>query len=393
MAVLVLFGPLMGFGNRRLPLGFRHFTATGTIFLFVGMLIGHAGFQLLTDDVLAKMGPLLEILLGWLGFLYGSSFEIRQMRRFPFGFYRAALFESALTLAVVAASAWIILPRLLGHFETYDLILPVSLLLGICAAGTAPAGLFLLASEKNLKAEDLDLLKFFTAVDDALPIVFLGLLYAFSRPSGFEGSLPLAGWQWLCVVVGLGIITGLLAHRLFPKKGDVRENTLVLLGVVALGSGAAAVVGGSALFTCAVAGFVFANISTRKESAYGVLAHREHALYAVFLLIAGAVFRPRWDLVYIIIPGYVLLRAGTKIFGTFLGSRLFLRGVPSSPLLGAGLIFDGGLVLAIAVTFARTHSHQLVDVAMTTVVLAVIVNELIAPALTMAFLGEKKTVD
>ena len=46
--------------------------------------------------------------------------------------------------------------------------------LGICAAGTAPAGVFLLERDRRIARSDLRALKFFSAVDDLPAILALG---------------------------------------------------------------------------------------------------------------------------------------------------------------------------------------------------------------------------
>ncbi len=385
-AALVVAGPRLGFGNRRLPAGLRLLSGTGTLFIVIGALIGPAFLGIVSREDVRGFGPVIDVCLGWLGFLFGSHFEVRRMMRFPLRLYGAAMWESAFTMALVGAAAWFALPALAGDGFPAGMAGPVSMLLAICAGGTAPAGLFLMSAEKDLDHAEAHVLKFISAMDDLLPMLFIGILYAFYRPESAAGAVDLPGWVWLPATAGLGVVLGIVGHRLFPKSGDVRENSLVLMGVVAVGGGAASLIGASALFCCAVAGFVFANLSTRKESAYGLLAEREHTLYAVFLLTAGLMLEPRWDMLYIILPSYVLLRAAGKVAGLYSAGILLLPRPGLPPLAGGAMLFDGGIVLAVAVAFQRTHGSDLTQTALTAVVLGVIINELIAPAAASAVL-------
>jgi hypothetical protein len=230
-------------------------------------------------------------------------------------------------------------------------------------------------------------LRFFSAVDDLPSLVLLGLMGALFHPSMGQG---LAWGGWLALTLGLGAGLGLVAHWLFPASEERRESTLILLGIIALGAGSAALLRVSPLFVTVLSGMVFANLSSRKESAYGVLAEHEHSLYAVFLLVAGMIFRFDWTLLAVLVPAYLVVRGLAKVVGGYLGWRLFLWPSNIHPLIGAGLLFQGGMALAIAVSFERAQGADLALQVTTTLVLAVVINELLGPFLAGVVLGRRR---
>lgn len=390
LGALALAGARWGFGRRRLPGWLQPLVRTGTVFIFFGALIGPQGMGALSREALGQLDPVLVIGLGWVGFLFGTHFEWRRLRRLPGTLLAAGMVEAVVTCAVVGLAAW----GLLGWWAAGALSpaqrLAAAAVLAICAAGTAPAGLFQLGPERRLSSRHVQTLRILAAVDDVPALVLLGLMNAVLHPAA-PGETALGPLHWLFLSVAFGLGLGWVAHLLFPREDDLRHSTLVLLGIVALGAGGAMLWRLSPLFCTALAGTTFANLSPRKESAYGLLARNEHTLYAVFLLVAGMLFQFDWTALLALLPAYWALRAGGKLAGAALGWRLLPERRRLRPWLGAGLLFQGGLALAIAVSFEHTHGAALAHQVTTTIVMAVVVNELTAPLVTGWALGERPT--
>lgn len=387
LVVLVLLGSRWGFGNPRLPGLLRPVADTGLVFLFAGAIIGPQGLGWLSRDMLQQLSPVVVIGLGWIGFLFGSHFEVRLLRRYPAASYGAAFLQSVVTLLAVAGAAWWVLGALLAPEMAAHDRAAAALILGICAAGTAPAGVFQLPRGRGYEGADVTTMRFFSAVDDIPALLALGLMNALLHPTA---QTWLAGWPWFAITLGLGVGLGLVAHWLFPSTASVQDNSLILLGVIALGAGGAAMLRVTPLLVLAIAGFVFANLSPRSERAYGLLSGREHDLYSVFLLVAGTLFLFDWRGIYLLVPLFVLVRVAGKVTGGWLGRRLFMPGARVSPLIGMGLLFQGGLALALAVSFERTHESLLTHHVATTIVLAVLVNEVVGPLLAQLTLAGRR---
>jgi LPXTG-motif cell wall-anchored protein len=198
------------------------------------------------------------------------------------------------------------------------------------------------------------------------------------------GVSALSSWERLLLAIGVGLLLGAGTHWLLPRTGDVRHNSLILLGMAALGAGSAALLKLSGLFVSIIAGMVFANLSPRKEDVYGLMAAREHTLYAVFLLIGGSMFRfESVRVLWVLVPLYVLARGVGKVLGGALGRQLFLRESRFSRRVGAGLLFQGGMPLVFAVQFEHALGLSPDFLVMTTFVMAVLVNDLIATPLAV----------
>jgi len=388
VAVVLLAGSRLGFGNRRLPAILAPLANTGAVFILVGAVIGPSGTNLFSVGFLAQFNPLFVIGLGWIGFLYGSHLEWRLLRRYPVGLYGAALLEATITFAVVALSSWWILSRWMGLNPMAVDTQLAALMLGICASGTAPAGIFQISS-RHVAHHELNIIRFFAAVDDLPALFLLGAMDAFFHPASLVGPwwVPIG---WLLFSIALGIGGGIVTHWVFPKEEDFRHNDLVLLGMISLLAGAAEYFHLSPLLVTALAGATFANISPRKESAYGLLAQREHILYAIFLLMAGILLRLDWSHIYLLVPGFILLRGFGKITGGLTGWFLLLDRKNLHPMIGSGLLFQGGMTLAMAVNFEQIHGNPLAPQVATTVVVAVVVNDWLGPVVANRALRKRR---
>ncbi|MDH4246234.1 MAG: cation:proton antiporter [Deltaproteobacteria bacterium] len=382
LSVLVLAGARWGFGRQQLPPVLQPLADSGIGFIALGVLIGPQGAALITGDTLRQMAPMLVIALGWIGFLFGAHLELRLLRRYPQGLYAAGFTAAMATAALVALVVWWVLETLQVGMEVNRI--PAAVAMGLCAAGTAPAGVFRF-TQRTLRQADRNAMQFISATDDLPPLVLLAISSMFLPLSG---AFPSHGgaWGWLALSLGLGVALGLATHWLFPKADNIRENSLILLGIVSLGAGASALLHISPIVVTVLGGAVFANLSPRKESAYGLLAQREHSLYAVFLLVAGMELLFDWGTLALITPAYVLARGLGKVLGGWMGWRLFLSKTPVSPLIGTGLLFQGGMAVAMAVGFQQASHAYLADLVASVVLASVLVNDLLAPFLARWFL-------
>lgn len=381
VAALVVAGLLvskLGFERRRLPRGVELLLGTGTPFVFVGFAIGPSGLHVVSADFFEQLEPIVILGFGWIGFLYGTHFELRRLRRFRRGLYLGAFTESLVVLGVVAGAAWGALPYLVEAL-TEPARLAVSAGLGICAAGTAPAGIFALLGGGGVRRADVDVLQFFAAMDDLPPVVLLGLGFAVLAPSAAFSDAALLAFL---AAIALGAVLGLLSHWFLPGSRELRKHAFVIiLGMASLCAGAATMLGLSPLFVAVVGGAVFANLSPRKEDIYGLMARRESTLYAVFLIVAGSQMRLEASpLMLVMVPAYVIVRAAAKVLGARLG--VLVAGQPGThPWLGLGLLFQGGLGLVIAVQLDHWGGVPGSRLFLTIVALAVVLNDLLGAPL------------
>ena len=72
IVVIAVVGSRLTFLNRRLPLGFRNIIFTGIEYIFIGVLLGQMGLNIIDSTSLNNLEPMLVFGLSIIGFLFGG---------------------------------------------------------------------------------------------------------------------------------------------------------------------------------------------------------------------------------------------------------------------------------------------------------------------------------
>jgi len=390
LILLALLGSRLSFSTKRVPQGPRLLFRTGTHFLVLGFLLGPSGLALLSAESMVGLSPFLALGLGWVGFHFGLQFERESLAHFPWHYHVLAAGQAVLTFGLFLGGGYGAL-RLMG---LADDVSPV-LLVGAAAAAsvTTPAGIAMVSSNFLVRGNVRDLLFFIGSVDAVVGVIALQVTYALFRPAtaaadpGELSQVALAG-----VAVGLGVVLGIIFVWLVRRRPAPEELVLYVLGISALAAGLALQWALSPLFVSVVMGAVVANWVRDRRRVFGLLQRWEKPVYLSFLLLSGALLRTPSLLLIALALGYTLLRAASKVVGTgaLVSVIPFRFDVPHR--LGLGLIPQGGISLAMAVSGVLTYSGLEVRGAaaegalFTIVVLGVMLSELVGPFLTVQLL-------
>lgn len=395
--LLAFLGSRWTFTRLRLPLAAQHIYLTGTEYILIGVCLGPALLDVLDSATLRGLSPVLNLALGWVGLMFGAQLELRQVARFPAQNLMVALVQGLSTLGLCAA-AFLVIPGWLPPGAS----VPVpgalhggpaihALALGALAVPTAQSSLALIEQELEIRQAPLmQLLRYVAGIDALLGLLAFGALFAFSHhasPLGVPHVIPL---QILLFALGLGLITGLILHVLTRLQCPQEELMLFTVGAVVFSAGAAAFLKLSPLFVTLAAGLLVANVRGQKERIVRALVVLEKPFYLVLLLMGGALVLPSsWlsrSLLFALV--YVATRLLGKLAGGLLASRMFRHPTPLSPWLGLGLTSQGGMAVAMVISFHQAFSGPAAQVILVMALAAVIVNELFSPALARRVLPE-----
>jgi len=390
--LLAFLGSRWTFTRVRLPLAARHIYLTGTEYILIGLCLGAALLDLLDAPTLRGLSPVLNLALGWVGLLFGIQLELRQIKRFPAQHLQVALTQGLVT-GLVCAGGFLLLPNWIPPLPAAPPLpgtlqastTTAALILAALAVPTAQSSLALIEQELGARQSPvMQILRYVAGMDALLGLLALGVLFALSHEASPLGLPPrLVPLQILGLAVGLGLLTGLVLHVLTRLQCPQEELLLYTVGLVVFCAGAAAFLKLSPLFVTMVAGLLIANLRGQKERIGRVLVSLEKPLYLVLLLMAGARVMPAFWIGQGLALGlaYAALRALGKLCGGLLASRLFRAPERLSPWLGLGLVSQGGMAVAMVVSFHQAFFGPAADAILVMVLLAVIVNELCSPAL------------
>jgi hypothetical protein len=80
IVAIAVIGSRLTFLNRKLPLGFRNIIFTGIEYIFIGVLLGRMGLNLIDAKSLNNFEPFLIFALSWIGFLFGLQFKFSTIK-------------------------------------------------------------------------------------------------------------------------------------------------------------------------------------------------------------------------------------------------------------------------------------------------------------------------
>ena len=390
LIVVALLGARTSFSTKRVPPGPRLLLRTGTHFLLVGFLLGPAGLGLLTPEATRGLFPFLALGLGWVGFHFGLQLERGSLRLFPASYLALAFGQAVLTFALFAGGTLLVC-TLVG--VEGDLLVLLVLLASCPAAITTPAGIAMISANFDVKGRIRDLLFFVASLDAVVGIVALQVTYSLFRTEAIAAGVTGAGGLgWVAAALGLGMACAIVFLWLVRPRPTAEELVLYLLGISAFSAGAALQWGLSPLFVGVTMGAVVSNLGPAGRRALPLLERWEKTVYVTFLLLAGALLQfPSW----LVLPaalGYATLRFGAKVLGTAVMVRVLPFRFEIPRRLGLGLIPQGGISIALAVSAMILYPElpiQGVDAEpwlFSVVVVGVMVSELAAPWLAMSVL-------
>ncbi|GMR12763.1 MAG: hypothetical protein BMS9Abin29_0956 [Gemmatimonadota bacterium] len=390
LILLALLGAKLSFSTAHVPPGPRLLLKTGIHFVLLGFVLGPAGLELVSAEALGQLSPLLVLGLGWVGLLFGMQLDRDTLGQFPRSFHILTLVQAGLAFLFFAGVGLIGLEMIGRSTE-------VTRLMVWGAAATAclstPAGIAIVSSNFLVRGNMRRLLFFVASLDAVVGIVALQVIYSLFHPTargqGF-GDVPAVGW--IVVGLGLGTLCGILFLWLTRRRPDGEELVLFLMGGAAFAAGAAMQLQLSPLFVSVVMGAVIANLAPGHKRVFRSLERWEKPIYVILLIMAGALLRFPTLWVLPLAGAYVVLRVGAKVAGGSIAVKMISLPFPPPKRLGLGLMPQGGISLALAVSLMLTFRGidvdglDAMDTLFSIVLIGVVASELAGPFFTTAAL-------
>ncbi len=351
-----------------------------TGYLFVGMLIGPTGLNLITAENREALQFLSEVALGLILFSIGAIFRARMVRL-------VGRRVAAITVAETAGAFLLVTAGMLA----LQVPVPAALLLGVIAMETAPATTLMVLHEYDARGPLTETLLALVAFNNMIVLMAFGVVGAalsFGQGSATaigSGSLyaSFAGLAWSVLgSVALGVVLGLVLDAWADRVRESGEIMILAVGVVLVAVGGSRWLGLSPLFATLALGATTVNASHRSEELVSALGQADPPMYAAFFVLAGAELKPE-VLRSIGVLGlvFVALRIAGKMIGAYLAAAR--TSLPVVVRRHIGLCLVSSSSLAIGLTIQLREEFPLYAERITGIVLAaVIVFEVVGPLLT-----------
>ena len=368
-----------------------------TAYLVAGLLLGPfclgalkvPGLGFNSFEQVEALSIITQTALGFIAFTIGNEFRLGQLKAMGSSAIIIGILQAVITTAVVDVILIVL------HLLFPSVIsLPCAIILGAIASATAPAATLMVIRQYKADGPLTRLLMLVVAIDDAV-----GLLL-FSASFGIATALSNGEVSVLGVVVepileivlslALGGAMGWLLNWVEQFFHSRSKRMTISVAFVLLTVGASMLkfhigpvhCGFSLLLVCMMTGTVFCNICDTSEELMDRVDGWMMPLNILFFVISGAeldlkiLANPVTILVGVI---YIVARSAGKYYGSMCSCRLTKKSKPITDNLGITLLPQAGVALGMALTAASLPNG---DLTRNVVLFAVLIYELVGPALT-----------
>ncbi len=221
-------------------------------------------------------------------------------------------------------------------------------------------------------------------MSDLLAIAVFGLLFCVFHTGPTAIERPVSPTEWAVITMGLGLGLGGTFTLLLGDDHHPNSRFLALVGLIAFASGAAFFLHLSLLLVNLVLGAVLVNLVRREWDLGKTLETTHKPMTLILLVFAGALWTPPEALGHSLgLAGAVVdLRVLSKLVGGWLGAV----GTPLRGDVARGLLAQGEVAVAMAISLRLVYEGPAVDTAYTAILASVVLSEFAAPHLLKGLL-------
>jgi hypothetical protein len=372
-------------------LGVTVLLSSGLPFLLLGFILSLPSVGILSAAALAHLSPAFEFGLGWIGFVVGLQFDVRRLDALPRALGRVIVAESMVPMLTTTLFCTAAFAAITDLAQLDRGILRDALVLAACAAPSAAVSVPFLSRRVGEQAATL--LREVTLIDEIACLLVLGVCAVVFRPATRGSHWPLPGAAWLLMTLGLGGVSGILTYLLIRGASNRTEEMALLIGSVAMSAGMAGHLGLSQLVIGAIAGALLCNLPLHDAAGLRhTLEQVERPLYLVFMLVAGAYWRPGDWQGWVLGPVFVAARLLGKYLGGVVALRAGPSGLPSARETTLALMPQSPIAVVAIVAAATLYGHDEPRLrwATTGVIVGGVLTELVVRLLQAAPTGEER---
>lgn len=370
----------------------RYAVLSGAEYLLVGVLVGPVvAPQLITDEIMHQIQPLVSLLLGLIGFTVG-------MRASRVGAGGPAVTVGALSsvgVVLCVGALFIVVGDLLGvrpghelpHYrialfalgpwqlglELSDAQLWLGLAVGGSAAIASPTVIERVSAQLQVRGPSSALLSTLAETSQWVGVLALGTALALARARDPLGDAGLGLGEWALLGLLFGVLCGVLFSFFIGREQDPQRLFLATVGGVIFASGVGTALQISPLFVTLIAGVTVSLTSAHADSVRHEIDRLTHPLFVMTMLLAGAMWRPPEHPWLWLLP---FVFAFTRLFGRALFLGVFGPVlIETPPRIAQGLLAQGTASIAVALDFSQRFPN-FAPLVLSTVLGAALVNEI-----------------
>ena len=369
-----------------------------TAYLVAGILVGPyflgalgvPGLGFISMENVHEFSIVCDVALGFIAFSIGNEFRLSHLKKIGRQAAIVGIFQAVATTLVVD------LTLIALHFAIpHVLSIEGAIILGAIASATAPAATLMVVKQYKAKGPVTDMLLPVVALDDAVGLVIFAISFGIARAmnAGQVDIISVIVEPVAEVVVSLllGSVMGVAFHiceRFFHSNSKrISVSIGFVLLTIALSQLDFHILGVhiafSSLLTCMMLGTIFCNICDFSEELMERVDRWTAPLFVLFFVISGAELEMSvFGNLLMVLVGvvYIIARCVGKYSGAYFSAKISKCDEKIVKYLGITLFPQAGVALGMAMK--AKEFGEIGEMVATITLFAVLVYELVGPALT-----------
>lgn len=352
--------------------------AAGSEWLLLGFILGGGVLGVVDRALSTEVEPVVYIAIGWVALVLGVDYAVVRGRRLRAARMIAGLAIGVLTMAAVAATAWLLAPLGGMRFEGRDRwVLAIGL--GAVASETACDAVRWVAARHGAVGRLSVLLDDLAQAKDALCIVVAGAAICLHPSFDLARRLPDGGPTLLAIVIAVGALIGLMATMMLSRETRTEQTWGLLVGTVMLAAGTTGLLRLPVITALFTVGLVVGIVSRHRDRIATFVEPTRRGALLPILLLAGARLDPHLLVERTLILGGVLAARTTLLFLVGLVLAPVGRAGANAALVGPAMLPAGPLSVTIGLSFALVFPGEFGDVVLAASAVVTVAGELVGP--------------
>lgn len=326
-------------------------------YIVIGLIIGQAGFGVITQGHVEELGMFNNFALGIIGFLVGGELKIEMFRKYGRQFTAILLGEGIMACTLVGVMTGLVLYYVTGEMKV---AIAGGVVFGAIASATDPASTIDVLWEYRAQGIMTSSVIAIVALDDALAMTLYGIGTSIAQLlTGGSGSVTDELFK-VARELGGALIVGTIAAFVlaaFMKRVKYPEKLVSLaVGMILLIIGISVRYHMDVILAGMMMGFVLVNWAPhRSEELFKLLRSFSIPIYVIFFVLVGArlgLGQMTWW-IWVIVLLYVIGRSAGKMYGARLGAMISRSPEPVRKYLGMSIFAQGGVAVGLSIVAAQ----------------------------------------
>lgn len=367
-----------------------------SVFIFIGILLGPTGLNLISEDMVFSLNIFSEAALGMILFNIGGAFNKELVAKID----RHRLSYTILMAHLVCLLVFVFFFLLSSFVPGLSLVerLTIGLFLSIVSIEAAPPTTLLVMKEFNSKGPVTEIIMSYLAIGTFMAIIGAKVLTVFFEAGGIWASTGEQTWIKLLLLawgifgsLASGVFMGLIISYWERKENNFGDIFFVIVTAIVFGQSLAHFLKFDPLLISLTLGFTLVNASNVGQKIHASFQNMGLSIYALFFVIAGAHIHLQEQIPQMGIIGvsYIIARIMAVLISARLSNKLALKDIEVGKYIGPSVLSHAGAAIAIVTALSHREEKTAQSIVLT-IMTSIFVFEIIGPLLLKKSLFDAK---